>query len=539
MLKKSFLFFSLISLLLTSCGAKPATLWGEYSTPTPDDFAPPVQAVPIPASAETPQILFATVTRRALVEATSTSTPFFTQTPTATSPAQNTEVPPTSNPDSKTILYYSQSGDYLESVASHFGVEVEEITATEELPSERTLLNPNTLLVIPDILEETTSNELIFPDSEVVFSSTAVDFDTPVYIAEKDGFLNGYEEYLGSTGWTSGAEGIERLAQENSLNPRLLVALVEYESGWVLGDPGNLSESDYPLGYVDFRARGLFRQMMRAVQDLALGYYGWRDGSLVELTFPDGSTIRIAPELNAGTVAIMYYFAQKLDYERWAQTVDPRVGFPAQYARMFEDPWGRAQHVEPLFPAGLKQPTLVLPFEPELQWAYTGGPHSAWEHEGALAALDFAPNETSGCAETNRWVVASAPGLVVRSDRGVVMLDLDGDGNEETGWNLLYLHVATADRVPLGTWLETNERIGKPSCEGGVATGTHLHFARKYNGEWILADGALSFNLDGWIAHSGDEPYLGTLTRGDEIITASVVGDFVSIIFRDPIEGEE
>ena len=536
--KKLFLFFSLISLLLSSCGAKPATLWGEYSSPTPMGTpagAMPVQAMPISTTVPT-QVLLSTITPNNTVSATHTPTLLATQTFTATPPAQNTEVPPTLDSNANTMLYYSQSGDYLEAVASHFGVDVDAISATEELPSARTLLDPNTLLVIPDTLEETTSNEKIFPDSEIVFSSTAVDFDTLVYVNEKDAFLNEYEEYLGSTGWTSGAKGIERLAQENSLNPRLLVALVEYESGWVLGDPGNLSESDYPLGYVDFRARGLFRQMMRAVQDLALGYYGWRDGSLTELTFPNGETIRLAPELNAGSVAIMYYFAQKLDYERWAQTVDPRVGFPALYAEMFDDPWARAQHVEPLFPPGLVQPDLVLPFEPELQWAYTGGPHSAWEHEGALAALDFAPNETSGCAETNRWVVASAPGLVVRSERGVVILDLDGDGQEETGWNLLYLHVATEDRVPVGTWLERDGRIGKPSCEGGVATGTHLHFARKYNGEWILAEGALSFDLDGWIAHNGTEPYLGTLTRGDEKITASVVGDFVSIIYRDPIE---
>ncbi|MBT3322346.1 MAG: hypothetical protein HN392_08695 [Anaerolineae bacterium] len=534
MLKKILFFLILISLSLTSCGAKPASLWGEYSTPTPNGALPTQLPVVLPT-----QEILPTSTPIEVVEVISTSTPLSTQTPTATSPAQNTAVVPTIEHDTNTILYYSQSGDYLETIASHFGVEIEEITGPKELPSARTLLNPNTLLVIPDNLEETTSNEKIFPDSEVVFSSTAIDFETISYISEKDAFLKEYEEYLGSTGWTSGAEGIARLAQENSLNPRLLVALVEYESGWVLGDPGNLSESDYPLGYVDFRARGLFRQMMRAVQDLALGYYGWRDGTLTELTFPDGSTIRLAPELNAGSVAIMYYFAQKLDYERWAQTVDARVGFPALYAELFDDPWSRAQNIEPLFPAGLKQPTLVLPFEPELQWAYTGGPHSAWEHEGAIAALDFAPNETSGCAETNRWVVASAPGLVVHSNRGVVILDLDGDGNEETGWNLLYLHIATEGRVPVGVWLETNERIGKPSCEGGVSTGTHLHFARKYNGEWILADGALSFNLDGWIAHNGAEPYLGTLTRGDEIIEASVVGDFLSIIFRDATEDIE
>ena len=533
MLKKTILFLTL-AILLASCGsAAPPSLWGEYSTPTAEG-AIPVQAAPVAVEPSPSPIPAPTEVEIAeIVEASPTSPQ-----PTATL-LPNTPIPTPSGSKEPTILYYSQSGDYLEAVAKHFGVAVEEITAPEELPAVRSLIDPNTLLVIPDKLSETTSNEQVFPDSEIVFSATGIDFDPIVYAAEADAYLNEYEEYLGSTGWTSGAEGIKRLAQENSINPRLLMALVEYESGWVLGQPSNLSETDYPLGYIDFRKRGLFRQMMQTVQDLALGYYGWREGSLTELTFPDGSTKRIAPELNAGSVAIQYYFAQKLDPERWAQAVDPRVGFPALYAEMFGDPWARAHRVEPLFPAGLAQPVLVLPFEPQLQWAYTGGPHSAWEREGALAALDFAPNETSGCAETNRWVVASAPGLVVRSARGIVMLDLDGDGNEETGWSLLYLHIATEGRVPLGTWLETNDRIGRPSCEGGVSTGTHLHFVRKYNGEWILADGALSFNLDGWIAHNGAEPYLGTLTRGDETITASMVGDFVSIIFRDALEEEE
>jgi murein DD-endopeptidase MepM/ murein hydrolase activator NlpD len=265
--------------------------------------------------------------------------------------------------------------------------------------------------------------------------------------------------------------------------------------------------------------------MMRAVQDLSLGYYGWRDGSLTELTFPDGSTKRIAPDLNAGSVAIQYYFAQKLDPERWAQAIDPRVGFPAQYADMFGDPWAHAHLVEPLIPAGLTQPHLNLPFEAGTQWAYTGGPHSAWEHEGALAALDFAPNETSGCSETDRWVVASAPGLVVRSDHGVVVLDLDGDGSEETGWSLLYLHIATKGRVPLNTWVEADERIGKPSCEGGVATGTHLHFARKYNGEWILADSPLPFEMEGWLPKNGQTAYEGTLVKNGYTVIASSVSD--------------
>ena len=530
-MKKTIILITLLSIVLNSCGATPS-LWGEYSTPTPQVF-PPVQAAPVAIATPSPMIA------NEPVKLPPTALPTNQPLENLATPTKIAETPAAIK--EPTILYYSQSGDSLQVVASHFAVEVEEIISTGELPEPGSLLDPNTLLVIPDRLDETTSSEQIFPDSEVVFSATGLDFDTLAYVAEAGGYLSEYREYLGTTSWTTGSEGIARLAQENAINPRLLIALIEYESGWVLGQPGNLAETDYPLGYIDFRKHGMFRQMMMAVQDLAVGYYDWRSGKLTELTFLDGTTMRIAPDLNAGSVAIQYYFAQKLDPDRWAQAVDPRVGFPALYAELFGSPWTRAQSVEPLFPAGLKQPPMVLPFEPRREWAFTGGPHSAWEHKGAQAALDFAPaNDFSGCAETEKWVVASAPGLVVTSDHGVVILDLDGDGNEETGWNLLYLHIATVGRIPLGTWVEVDDRLGQPSCEGGVSTGTHLHFARKYNGEWILADGALPFNLDGWIAHAAEKPYFGSLTRDDETITSSQVGEAWSVIFRDnPEENKE
>ncbi|MEW5830200.1 MAG: hypothetical protein AB1846_15000, partial [Chloroflexota bacterium] len=109
-------------------------------------------------------------------------------------------------------------------------------------------------------------------------------------------------------------------------------------------------------------------------------------------------------------------------------------------------------------------------------------------------------------------------------------------GYEQTGWNILYLHIHSEGRVPAGTWVNLNDPIGFPSCEGGVSTGTHVHMARKYNGEWVLADGPIPFNLNGWIAHNGSAPYLGSLTRDGLTITASKVGDSVSHVFRR--EGE-
>ena len=93
------------------------------------------------------------------------------------------------------------------------------------------------------------------------------------------------------------------------------------------------------------------------------------------------------------------------------------------------------------------------------------------------------------------------------------MVDVDGDGSEQTGWDIMYLHVATKDRVALGTWVEQGDHIGHASCEGGNATGTHTHIARKYNGEWMLADGPIPFVMDGWTVIAGDKPYWANCKR--------------------------
>ncbi len=431
------------------------------------------------------------------------------------------------------VLYYVQAGDTLPVVAVRFGVDPSEITSPEYI-SPNNLLHPNQLLVIPRRLANTTSAEKHFPDSEVVFSPSAIDFDVVAFVSNANGYLNTYREWLGSTSWTSGAEVVQRVALENSINPRMLLALLEYQTGLVYSStPTNSALEDYPMGKIDVRYKGLYKQLAWAVNNLSTGYYGWREGQLYEIRFSDGVTARLAPELNAGTVALQYYFAQVYGTQDWLQAMDPNTGFPALYERMFDSAWLRAMQVEPLYPPDLVQPDLILPFMIGQLWNYTGGPHGAWERDGARAALDFSPSRNvPGCVESFSWVLAAAPGKVVRSGRGVVVVDLDGDGYEQTGWALLYLHIATNGRIANGTWLETGDLIGYPSCEGGLSTGTHVHIARKYNGEWIPADGPLPFNMDGWIAHAGDRPYEGTLTRDGETVIANVYGSYETNILR-------
>ncbi len=110
--------------------------------------------------------------------------------------------------------------------------------------------------------------------------------------------------------------------------------------------------------------------------------------------------------------------------------------------------------------------------------------------------------------------------------------DLDNDGLEQTGWTVLYMHVDTRDRVRPGTFLPAGGKIGHPSCEGGVSSGTHLHLARRYNGEWIPADQDLPFNLDGWTTVGLGYEYDGYLVKDGQTIEAWDGRDAINEIKR-------
>lgn len=444
---------------------------------------------------------------------TFTDMPLFTFTPlpSRTPDPNATPLPP--------VQYYTQAGDTLDSIAGRFGVEKDQIVSNEYFP-DHGLINPGVLLIIPDVLVDVYDSLTMIPDSEVVYSPSAVGFDILGYVAQADGYLNRYKETVGPRQYT-GAEIVQRVALENSINPFLLLTLLEYKSHWVTAAPTNMAETEYPMGMVKLEYRGLYKQLSWAVEQLSVGYYGWRAGTLNSLTFRDGSTVRISPGLNAGTASIQYLFSKWLSQEEWAEALYGPDNMTDLMSRMFGDMWARARTIEPLYPSDLQQPDFSLPFYPQRVWVLTGGPHSAWGAGGALAALDFAPpSSVAGCVQSNEWVTAVAPGVIARSGNGVVILDLDGDGVEQTGWNVMYLHIETRDRVQAGTIVNIGDRIGHPSCEGGVSTGTHVHVVRKFNGEWILADGPLPFELSGFVARNGERPYEGTLDNGAYTVIA-------------------
>ncbi len=404
-------------------------------------------------------------------------------TPTPIEPTPN---PPRPMPQGG--IYLVQQGDTLGTIAEQYGLTVADLMAANALTSPDTL-EVNQALTIPGAaLRSTPANKLI-PDSELVYSAAAADFNLTQSVKFSQGFLKAYSEDIDGQ-IMSGVEIIHFVAQNYGVNPRLLLALLEYRGGWLTVPYPDEQQINYPMGLVVQGRERLYRQMLDAADALNAGYYGWKYRGRLTLTLSDGTRLFFDASLNPGTVALQSMLSITATPDQWLHDVSSK-GFFQTYLALFGDPFLRA--IEPLTPPDLAQPPLQLPFAQGEEWVYTGGPHGGYNSGSAWAAIDLAPPRPGddllaaqgSCYVSPNWVTAAADGIIARSGHGYVVLDLDGDGNEYTGWTLVYLHIDNLDRIPAGTVVRAGDRLGHPSCEGGFSNGTHLHLARRYNGEWI------------------------------------------------------
>lgn len=445
-----------------------------------------------------------------------------------------TELPDLVSPGSNRVLYVTQNGDTLYNLSTRFAVNMAQITSMQNLPTVGYLDKDITLFINAPSNRMVSTPIKIIPDEFVVFSDTASEYDLFYEIEQANGYLASYQEET-SDGLKSGKDIIYKVCRDYSINPIVLLALLEYKSHWVYGYPQTAVELDYPMGWMDSSRKGLQKQLNWAVETLSAGYYGWRNGELSEIPFyrypRPTQPIYFNPGLNAGSVAIQYLFSQIYNWDVFEAAIYGEDGFYSSFIAMFGNVWEHFEGKAEGLNASLKQVDMTLPFSPNERWALTGGPHEAWSKGTPFASLDFAPPSASaGCTESYLWVLSTTPGKVVRVGNGMVLVDVDGDGSEETGWVILYLHIATKGKIALGSTVEVGTRLGHPSCEGGSATGTHVHIARKYNGEWISATGALPFVMNGWVPFQGAKAYLGGMTRGSEIVQASTVASQESLV---------
>lgn len=448
-----------------------------------------------------------------------------------TVPANANNQPPTPDPTRVEEVaaavqeYVVQPGDTLSAIAAANGVSLEALLA------ENTLIDPNILEVgqvikLPQPPREQSDSFKILPDSRLVRAPGSASFDVAAFVAQQPGYIRQATDEVNDETLTA-AQIIQRVSLEYSVDARLLLALLEYKAGWLTKPTPSDALKTYPMGAqaspLGFDRDGLYRQLTWAADQLNRGYYGWKYGNINAVEFEDGTRVRFAAELNAATVGIQHLLSQYNTPAAWQQQISQN-GFYQTYVTYFGDPF--AAVVDPLVPLDIAQPPMTLPFASGETWFYTGGPHGGWGSGSAWAAIDFAPPDerpagSPSCYISDYWVTAVAPGVIARTDTGTVILDLDGDSDEATGWTVLYLHLAADGRIAEGTVVNAGDRLGRPSCEGGFSNGTHVHIARRYNGEWIPADcsacarPAPAFNLGGWSAVGlANQEYQGFLVNG-------------------------
>ncbi len=433
------------------------------------------------------------------------------------------------------VQYSAQSGDTVKALAARFNTTEKEIfDSNPNIPRDVTTLPQGMPMNIPIYFRANwgTSFEMI-PDSLFVYSPESIGFSARAYTDRSKGWFKYFTIYTADKN-RRGGEIVDYIAENYSINPRLLLAIIEFQTHALSSpyQPDGINQN-YVLGFRRRNYESLSAQLNQLANFLNNAYYRYREGDLIGFDLQDGSKYVIDPWQNASTAALQYYFSTILSADQFRFTVGPD-GFSKLYKQLFGDFPNQLQ-IHANIPGSLQQPKFQLPFEEDRNWSFTGGPHAAWGENEPLAAVDFAPPSShSGCVYSGEWVLTPAEGTIVRTDKGLAILDLDDDHDERTGWDILFLHLLTPSIPPVGTHLKAGDRIGHPSCDGGTATGTHVHLARKFNGEWIDAGGSVPLNFDGWTVQNGSEPYLGTLKRYSSTVIACTCSDYKSQIHVGP-----
>jgi LasA protease len=416
--------------------------------------------------------------------------------------------------------YVVQAGDTLGGISLAFDVPLEELVALNGLGSEAAIIHAGQALRVPLNITRTGPQVTLLPDSEVVFSPAYRDFDVAGFVAQQGGYLAEFSTPVNDI-WISGAEAVSRVARQYSVGPRVLLTLLEYYGGWVTQSPPPLYT---PLGTANpYYDESFYLQLSWAANRVNEGYYGYQGNGNLAVHFGDGERALVPAGLNAGSAGIFNILALNGDWETWETE---RQDFMETYRRLFGDPLART--FAPLVPSDLAQPALRLPWQAGETFYYTGGPHAAYGSRSTWAAVDFAPPDIKGsCYYSQKDVTAAADARLYLAGPGEMYLDLDADGNLQTGWVLLYLHVVARDELTHGQLVTAGTPLGYASCEGGVSNSSHVHLARRFNGEWLAADGPIPLVLSGWQFKASGGQYDGTAVRDGVTKTACECWDEV------------
>jgi Zn-dependent metalloprotease len=363
----------------------------------------------------------------------------------------------------------------------------------------------------------------LLSDGQFPYGVNVENFDVAIYLSMIGSPLTGY------------ASLIDERAHWYSINPRVLLAMLETQAGFVTAeslDQQQLELLEYPESTFEAKLEHL-------TSSLAVAFYRhlYRSGGAeaqIALPTRDGATVDVDAEVNAGTFAIVSALAETSERNELSALLDPSApdGFVKTYRRLFPDsnPLDESNVVSPLAtpPADM----LQLPFAVGDSWIFYAGPHD-WggDDTDVRAFLDFGVGGSGTIP--GRWVAAAAGGAVTRYDYTQGSEDCWVDIRHPNGWATRYYHVANL-QVTDGISVTQNTLLGNPSeltCNRGTSGGVpHVHFGiMQPSGVFQPISGTV---LSGWRVVEtgfydgyleGPEGY-GRRNEGDDVRNLGVCG---------------
>ena len=269
------------------------------------------------------------------------------------------------------------------------------------------------------------------------------------------------------------AEAISHWAGYSRISPKVLIALMEQESGIVSRKRLSLDTAQRPFG--DLSPKRGFNSQLRDVAQ-RLKAIAVAEHRLARSGMPGFVPIDPIQALYA-----------KSGRSQGAAMAAGRLQFANTYARLFGEPWGAAAKPDILDARAadaVPSATLLrLPYANNEVWR-SGFPHSDTGSEAAMSSLDFFPTAISSAR-----VRASARGVFkVHSACYAEIL-------HENGWSTHYYHLdgirlRNQALVHRGDWIASLASSRTQGlCDRGNLGGMHLH--------WALTRDGIESSLDG------------------------------------------
>lgn len=335
----------------------------------------------------------------------------------------------------------------------------------------------------------------VLSDGQFVYGPNVEGFDLDAYLEQSAPHLLPYRDSLFF------------YSLYPSINPKVLLTLIEVQSGLVLTPPQHPSAYETALG---LSTSGPDLQLEMLTKRLTSAYY-WHLHNVtltnisVEITSSEGVGWQLPPELNAATYALLDAFAPNMTSNELATFIDKEAprGFYQTYRHLFpDDPLDDSNQIDVYT---LPPPDLLqFPFPVGESWRFNGV-HNWSGYQGSdMSSIDFIDGSPKwGDNTDNMWVVAAAAGTVTKRASCWASID-HGDG-----WETYYYHLENIQQSS-GS-VNRNQRLANVAnteaealCPGGDSTGPHVHFSLRRNGAYFALNGV---HLSGREVHSGQSPY--------------------------------